>query len=366
MRIVCRIVSTVSNDYGDAGDGALGGYWHGLDAIPADLGPTVATIGVFDGVHRGHRALIGSAVAAAREAGVPSVLITLDPNPKALFAPAKAPAQLTDLPTRAELARAAGIDHVLVLPFTRELAGMEPEEFVRVVLHDALHARSVHVGENFTYGHKAAGTAETLPVHCAEHGMAAVVVDLLEEGDHGRVSSTRVRGLLAEGDVAAAGELLGHPYMLSGEVVRGQGRGGSQLGFPTANLGLDPEVAVPADGVYACRFRVTPGPERADADPDGDMELGAWYPAATSVGTNTTFGDTARTVEAHVIGRDADLYGLRGSLEFVGRIRGMVTFDGAEALIERMHVDVDEALEMLGEPPRPAADGDWGIRPPAW
>lgn len=321
--------------------------WHGIDKVPADLGDTVVTIGVFDGIHLGHRRLIGRAVERARELGVPAVLMTFDPHPIAVFAPDRAPATLATWPRRAELAAELGVDAMLVLRFDRELAAVESEDFVRTILADKLHARAVLVGENFTYGHKAAGTTETLPVQAAAHGIDVEIVELLAEGGD-RVSSTRVRGYLADGDVAAAAECLGRPHRVTGEVIHGQGRGGAQLGFPTANIDVAPGLAVPSDGVYAAWFTADEGTERTGVDPDGDVELGVAYPAAVSVGTNVTFGDTARTVEAFILDRSADLYGLTGSIDFVGRIRGMEKFDGIDPLIERMNLDVAETRRILG------------------
>lgn len=325
--------------------------WHGIDNVPADLGDTVVTIGAFDGIHRGHRRLIGRAVDRARDLGVPAVLVTFDPHPIAVFAPDKAPATLATWPRRAELAEEIGVDAMLVLRFDRALAAVEPEDFVADILAGKLHAKAVVVGENFTYGHKAAGTTDTLPGHGAAHGIDVEIVELLADGGD-RVSSTRVRGHLADGDVAAAADCLGHPHRVTGEVIHGQGRGGAQLGFPTANIDVAPGLAVPADGVYAAWFTATEGPERADVDPCGDIELGRAYPAAVSVGTNVTFGDTARTVEAFILDRSADLYGLTGSIDFVGRIRGMEKFDGIDPLIERMNLDVVETRRILD------ADGD--------
>ncbi|MBV7295253.1 bifunctional riboflavin kinase/FAD synthetase [Corynebacterium sp. TAE3-ERU12] len=320
--------------------------WHGLDDVPADLGETVVTIGVFDGIHRGHQRLIRSAVARGNELGLPTVLVTLHPNPVAVFAPDRAPAQLSTPSQRAELAAELGVDATLVLPFTKELASTEPQDFVREILHNSLHAKSVHVGQNFTYGSRAAGDHTTLPEHGAELGIEVTIVELLAD-DGGRVSSTRIRSLLADGDVAAAAKCLGHPHRVSGEIIRGAGRGGSQLGYPTANLDLAEGTAVPADGVYAGWFCVTAGPDRDQRDPEGNMAFAQRYPAAVSVGSNSTFGETERTVEAYVIGRAADLYGLTGHLDFVERIRGMVKFDGIEALIEQMHDDVDQCQAIL-------------------
>lgn len=322
--------------------------WHGLNEVPENFDRSIATVGFFDGVHRGHQELIRTAVAAAKSKGLPCVLVTFDPHPRAVFAPGTEPAALLSVERKAELAGALGVDHMLVVPFTKEFAALSPEQFVGDILHDALGAQGVFVGDNFTYGSKAAGTAETLPGHASAHGMSATIVDLLEQTDE-TVSSTRIRRELTEGRVDTAAELLGRPHRLTGEVINGQGRGGAQLGFPTANLDLSEGTAVPVDGVYAAWFAVTDGPVRTGSDPDGDMLLGVKYPAAVSVGTNSTFDATERTVEAHVIGRSADLYGLTGHLDFVGFIRGMVKFDNVDDLIDQMNADVRTAMELLGE-----------------
>lgn len=325
--------------------------WQGLEQVPADLGDTVVTIGVFDGIHLGHQQLISEAVADGKRHGVPVVLMTFSPNPVALFAPDRAPAALSTLNHQFELASELGIDAVLVVRFDREFAALSPEEFVGQILSEKLHAKSVFVGENFNYGAKAAGSSETLPEHCAPYGIGAHVVKLVQieaGGVTDRVSSTRIRACLEAGDVAAAATLLGRPHRIDGEVVHGQGRGGAQLGFPTANIDFSDGIAVPKDGVYAAWFTASPGLGRTDADADGDIELGVAYPAAVSVGTNVTFGDTARTVEAFILDRHADLYGLHGSIDFVGRIRGMEKFDGIEPLIERMNLDVAETRAILG------------------
>lgn len=325
--------------------------WQGLEQVPADLGETVVTIGVFDGIHLGHQQLIHEAVADGKSRGLPVVLMTFAPNPIALFAPDKAPASLTTLDRQAELAAALGIDALLVVRFDREFAAISPEDFVAQILADKLHAVSVFVGENFNYGAKAAGSSETLPEHCAPHGIEAHVVKLVQVEAGGvtdRVSSTRIRACLDDGDVAAAATLLGRPHRIEGEVVHGQGRGGAQLGFPTANIDFSDGIAVPLDGVYAAWFTAEAGPGRADEDADGDIEFGVAYPAAVSVGTNVTFGDTARTVEAFILDRNADLYGTHGSIDFIGRIRGMEKFDGIEPLIERMNLDVVDTRDILG------------------
>lgn len=325
--------------------------WNGLADVPSDLGETVVTIGVFDGLHKGHRILVDAAVAEAARRGVTTVLMTFDPNPVALFAPDKVPPSLSTIARRAELAEATGIDHMLVLTFDREFSQIEAPDFVKDILADKLHAQAVLVGANFTYGSKAKGTSETLPIHGAENNIDVTIVDLLNvdaDGVDERVSSTRVRALLAEGSIAAANECLGYTFRVDGEVVRGQGRGGAQLGYPTANIDFQEGLALPADGVYAAWFTALPTDARSEPDPEGNIEFGIAYPAAVSVGSNVTFGDTHRTVEAFVLDRHADLYGVAGQVAFVDRIRGMEKFDGIDELIERMDKDVVETREILG------------------
>ncbi|MBC6822692.1 bifunctional riboflavin kinase/FMN adenylyltransferase [Corynebacterium sp. LK33] len=326
--------------------------WYGLDNAPEDLGDTVVTIGVFDGIHLGHKRLIAAAVSDARARGVKSLLMTFDPNPVALFAPDKVPPALSTVSRRAELAEAEGIDAMLVVPFDKNFSSIPAEDFVRTVVRDKLNAQAVFVGQNFTYGQKAAGTAETMPEHGRKCGVDVTIVDLLDvtaADSTERVSSTRIRGLLADGAVSAAASCLGYFYRVDGDVIPGQGRGGAQLGFPTANIDFAEGLAIPADGVYAAWFTVQPTAARPEPDPKGDIEFGVRYPAAVSVGTNVTFGDTDRTVEAYVIDRHADLYGTAGQVEFVDRIRGMEKFDSVEKLIDRMNQDVADTEAILAK-----------------
>ncbi|MBI8989109.1 bifunctional riboflavin kinase/FAD synthetase [Corynebacterium meridianum] len=311
--------------------------WHGLEQIPADLEGSVVTIGVFDGVHRGHRRLIGAATRRARELDLPAVLMTFDPHPMSVFAPDRLPPMLGTVTTRADLARELGVDHMLVAPFTAEMAKLTPEEFVDGVLVEKLRAAAVVVGENFTFGHRAAGTTDTLRELGSGRGIEVDVQGLLTE-DGTTISSSVIRGLLREGDVARANWALGRPFRLSGEVVRGAGRGGRELGYPTANLYFPETVAVPADGVYCGWFTVTDDP---DAGPlEGDMVPGTRYITAISVGTNPTFGDERRSVEAFVLDREADLYGRHCEIEFIEHLRGMEKFDGVDDLLTAMDRDV--------------------------
>lgn len=301
----------------------------------------MVTIGVFDGVHRGHRALIEAAVARARELRVPCVMTTFDPHPIAVFLPEKVPPRLSSLEHRIELADSLGVDDVLVVNFTRELAGLDPRFYFRSLIVDTLKARAVYVGENFTFGRGGEGTGATLARLGAEFGVEVEIVDLVhDEGE--RLCSSLVRRYLRQSNIERANWVLGYRFSVTAKVVHGAGRGGKELGFPTANQYFPDSAALPADGVYAGWFRVL------DSGPiDGDMEPGVAYPAAVSVGTNPTFGDDPRSVESFVIDRGADLYGHTARVEFVAHIRGMVKFDGVEQLLDAMRGDVARAREIL-------------------
>ncbi|MGH3413812.1 MAG: bifunctional riboflavin kinase/FAD synthetase [Marmoricola sp.] len=303
--------------------------WRAFDDVPDDLGPTVVTIGNFDGVHRGHQHLVARAREVADRDGLRLVAVTFDPHPMAVLRPEHAPQQLTDLPTRARLLARAGVDDVLAIPFSREIAAWSPEQFIGRVLVDTLRARAVVVGANFRFGSRAAGDVGTLASYGDLH-----VEGLPLEGGPQVWSSTYVRTCLVAGDVEGAAEALGHPYGVVGTVARGDGRG-RDLGFPTANVPVG-GAAVPADGVYAGWLRVL--------DPEGEP-----LPAAISVGTNPTFeGERGRRVEAYVLDRDdLDLYDLSVEVSFVARIRGMARFDGPEALVAAMADDVARCRELL-------------------
>jgi riboflavin kinase / FMN adenylyltransferase len=321
--------------------------WTGLDAIPDDVGACVVSIGVFDGVHRGHRSILKRAVDAAKERDALSVVVTFDPHPaKVVGRPV--PLTLTDLHKRTQLLADVGIDRVVVLPFTREISEWAPEEFVQRLLVDRLHVVHIVVGENFRFGHKQAGDVELLARMGTEYGFTVDAVDLLaalhpSNGDGVPVSSTWIRGRIAVGDVAAAAGGLGYLYSVSGPVVRGNGRG-KPMGYPTANVDVAEDIAVPADGIYAGWLVRAPSFE----NPFGPRVR---LPAAISIGTNPTFDGTERRVEAFVIDvvpRDSlDLYGERVSVEFVEWLRGMVRFEGVEPLIEQMADDVRRTREVL-------------------
>ncbi|MFN8169454.1 MAG: bifunctional riboflavin kinase/FAD synthetase [Candidatus Nanopelagicales bacterium] len=310
--------------------------WRALDEVPADQPASVVAIGVFDGVHFGHRVVVGKAVGLGRELGAPVVVITFDPHPDEVVRPGTHPGLLSTVEQRCQLMAALGVDGVCVVPFTRELASMTPQDFVDHVLVDRFHARAVTVGENFRFGHRASGDTETLAELGRERGFVVDAEPLLA-GEGGVWSSTYIRGLIRAGDVASAAYSLGRPHRVEGEVVHGDHRG-RELGYPTANLATTPHAAVPADGVYAARLVLAP----YTADEQS-------LPAAVSVGTNPTFDGVERRVEAYVIDREGlDLYGRHVAVDFLERIRGQERFDDVDALVARMAIDVDEARRLAG------------------
>ena len=306
--------------------------WRSLDEVPDGIGPSVVVIGNFDGVHLGHRAVIGRARQLADTGGHALVAVTFDPHPMAVLRPEHAPSALTTVESRAELLAEAGVDHVFALPFSREIAAWSPEEFVDRVLVEGLHAAAVVVGANFRFGNRAAGDLATLREAGASRGFDAVGIAL--DGGPQVWSSTYVRTCLTAGDVAGAAQALGRPFAVRGEVVVGDRRGRG-LGYPTANVPIGAGMAAPADGVYAGWLT------RRDTDER--------FPAAISVGTNPTFaGDRERRVEAYALDRDdLELYGVEVEVAFVERLRGMVRFEGIEPLLETMADDVRRTREVL-------------------
>jgi riboflavin kinase/FMN adenylyltransferase len=331
--------------------------WNDLGEVPGDLGRAVVTIGNFDGVHRGHRAVLGEVVARARALDARAVAVTFDPHPLTVLRPDRAPEALTGLPQRLALLAETGVEAVLVLRFTPELASWSPERFVREVLVDRLAAAAVVVGRDVRFGHRNSGDLTTLRSLGERYGFLVVVVPdtglVVEPVDRGsrpaaegpsRWSSTWVRELIAEGQVERAAEMLGRPHRVTGTVVHGDHRGRA-LGYPTANLAQDSVGLVPADGVYA-GWLVRGG----GTDPAAETRL----PAAISVGTNPTFDGAGRRVEAHVLDRDdLELYGETLAVEFVRRLRPMVRFDQVGDLLEQMARDVDDtrgALDVAGLP----------------
>ncbi|MDV3125176.1 bifunctional riboflavin kinase/FAD synthetase [Mycobacterium sp. 21AC1] len=321
--------------------------WRGQDEIPTDWGRCVVTIGVFDGVHRGHAELINHAVKSGRSRGVPVVLMTFDPHPMEVVFPGSHPAQLTTLTRRAELVEELGVDVFLVMPFTSDFMKLTPERYIHELLVEHLHVLEVVVGENFTFGKKAAGNVDMLRKAGERFGFAVEGMSLVSEvperqrDDAVTFSSTYIRSCVDAGDVVAAAEALGRPHRVEGVVVRGDGRG-RVLGFPTANVAPPMYSAIPADGVYAAWFTVLGhGPVMGEVIP------GERYQAAVSVGTNPTFSGRTRTVEAFVLDATADLYGQHVAVDFVGRIRGQEKFDSVKELVVAMEADTERARTIL-------------------
>ncbi|ARJ05569.1 riboflavin biosynthesis protein [Cnuibacter physcomitrellae] len=302
-----------------------------LEEVPSGFGPSAVTIGKFDGLHRGHRAVIDELVGVARRRGLTSVVVTFDRHPLAHLDPAARPAPLVSNAQRLDLIAEAGVEATLLLPFDATLAAMSPEEFAARVLRDVCGAQFVMVGEDFRFGAKGAGSIDTLRSLAPALGFEVdVVADVRPEGDR-KVSSTWIRELLAEGDVEGATELLGRAPSVRGVVVHGAARG-RELGYPTANLSPDCEGLIPDDGVYAGTLT------------DGDRV----YPAAISVGSNPTFeGVPPKQVEAYVLDRELDLYDHLVEVAFLHRVRGQVRFTGVEPLIAQMDDDVRRIREML-------------------
>ncbi|MGY1617598.1 bifunctional riboflavin kinase/FAD synthetase [Geodermatophilus sp. SYSU D00691] len=319
--------------------------WRGLDATPADLGRTVVTIGMYDGVHRGHQKLIGTAVERARALGRPSLLLTFDPHPAEVIRPGSHPAILTSMDRKAELVAELGVDLMCVLPFTQEFMRLSPETFTHTVLVEHLHAAQVVVGQNFTYGHKAAGTVESLAQEGRRFGFTVEGLPLAAVGGNGgeddvTISSTYIRACVAAGDVETAARALGRLHRVDGVVVRGDRRGRA-MGYPTANVETPPFTAIPADGVYAGHLVLR--------DPRSGASKER-YPAAISVGTNPTFQGSRRTVEAFVLDYDGDLYGEHVGVEFVSRLRGMAAFADVASLVAAMDDDVRRTRVLLDVP----------------
>lgn len=309
--------------------------WDGLGRVPAGTGPSVVTIGNFDGVHRGHCEVLRHVVEQARERGALAVAMTFDPHPSSVHRPGETPAQLTGLADKLDLIAATGIDAVLVVAYTTDFASQGPEQFVRRYLVDTLRPTMVVVGHDVRFGAGNAGDRSTMAQLGARYGFDVQVLEDIASDAERRWSSTWARELLENGHMEELAGVLGRGHTMRGAVVHGEARG-RELGFPTANLDPASSGAVPADGVYAGWLVRDSG--------EGDR-----LAAAISVGTNPTFDGVTRQVEAHVIGRtDLDLYGEEVVVEFVSLLRPTLKFDGIEALIATMHDDCARALDVLG------------------
>jgi riboflavin kinase/FMN adenylyltransferase len=276
---------------------------------------------------------------------VPTVLMTFDPHPMEVVFPGSHPAQLTTLTRRAELVEDLGVDVFLVIPFTSDFMKLSADRYIHELLVERLHVLDVLVGENFTFGKKAAGNVALLRKAGERFGFAVEAISLVSEHHQTETvtfSSTYIRSCVDAGDMAAAAEALGRSHRVEGVVVRGDGRGRA-LGYPTANVAPPVHSAIPADGVYAAWFTVL-----GNGPITGSVAPGRRYQAAVSVGTNPTFSGRTRTVEAFVLDETADLYGQHVAVDFVSRIRGQVKFDSVTDLVEAISADTYRAREILG------------------
>ena len=320
-------------------------FYQTLAEVPAGFGPSAVAIGKFDGVHAGHRRVIDELLAVAAERSLSSTIVTFDRHPLRLLRPELCPPPLVSNAQKVERLAESGVGTTLMLAFDLPFSQLSPEQFVRSILVDALHARVVMVGSDFRFGVRGSGTVETLRGLGAEHGFEVHVIEDVvaprvatpEEGETTRrASSTWIRELLAEGDVAEAAVVLGHIPSVRGVVVKGAQRG-RELGFPTANLSPGMEGFIPRDGVYAAWFTVD----------------GRRYGSAVSIGNNPTFdGVPDKQVEAHLLDEDIDLYGKTVEVAFVEYIRGQVKYSTIEALIEQIADDEEKVRVILDYPPK--------------
>jgi riboflavin kinase/FMN adenylyltransferase len=289
---------------------------------------SVLTIGNFDGVHRGHQYLLGEVVNAARSQRLKSVALTFEPLPLEVLRPDASPPRLTTTADRLQLIRDVGIDAVVPITFTPDVAALEARQFVEQVVA-AFHPMELIVGADFAFGRGRSGNIDVLRQLGEEFGYSLGVVERIGD-DSQDFSSSRIRAALSAGDVKLASDLLGRPYLLRGTVVQGQRRG-RELGFPTANLALSSKLLAPENGIYAAYSR----------------HNDSLVPSMVYVGTNPTFGEQARVVEVNLIDFNADLYGLELAVLFVDRVRGDQRFDGVDQLIVQMHRDQEETSATL-------------------
>lgn len=311
----------------------------GLETYPSDAPPAAVALGVFDGVHLAHRAILATGVARARAAAIQALACTFDPHPAQVLQPESAPVPISTPRERLELIAQAGVDATVVLAFTPGLAAVEAEAFVKDVLVDRLRARDVVVGYNHRFGRGARGDARLLQALAERLGFRAhVVPPLMTDGVP--VSSTEIRSALKAGDLERAARYLGRFYAIMGDVVQGAGRGRT-LGFPTANLRPDRELLIPP-GVYAGRMQVE----------------GESHSAVVNIGVRPTFGEQTLVVEAHVLDFSASLYGRVVRLGFVSRIREERRFPGLDALRAQIGRDIEAARERLGS--HSFTPGDFG------
>lgn len=319
-----------------------------LDAAYDPSGGCILAVGNFDGVHKGHQLIFRTAIANAQDEGLDAVLLTFSTHPVSVIRPAETPQPLMSVSDRLLIADQFGFETAFVLDFDEQMAALSPEEFVENVLIDRLGIRAVVAGESWRFGHRREGNLAMLDRLGLEHGYEVQTVDPFMMDDL-PVSSTRIRGALAAGDVVEAGRLLGRPHFVRGTVVSGEGRG-KKLGFPTVNLDCH-RILVPGEGVYAGGYHAAEsahGKEAKDGGP-GKTERGLMGPAAISIGTAPTFGDGSFSVEAHLVGWENDLYGSTVTIVFLDRLREQRTFSGVGELAEQIAVDVEKSRDMYGD-----------------
>ncbi|QDT32584.1 bifunctional riboflavin kinase/FAD synthetase [Thalassoglobus polymorphus] len=285
------------------------------------------SIGNFDGVHLGHRAILSKLVEKARAARTTSTVLTFDPHPIQLLRPEFLPPKLTTLEEKAELIQSCGVDHVVVYPTDHSLLELEPESFFKQIVLNHFQARGMVEGPNFYFGKNRAGTTETLQQLCFEHQMSLEIVSPTLLGEL-MVSSSEIRSNLKQGHVSLAASQLGRPYAISGVVIRGDERG-RMLGFPTANLG-EVETQIPKPGVYAAIARV------------GEKS----WKAAINIGPNPTFGIVVQKIEAHLLDFEGDLYGQKICLDLIERVRDVKSFETVEELKQQVRKDIEQVQKM--------------------
>jgi riboflavin kinase/FMN adenylyltransferase len=304
-----------------------------MSQIPMPVGvprsqAAVLTIGNFDGVHRGHVAMLGRLKELSVQLGLPAVVVTFDPPPLAILAPERLPPRLTTVEQKVALLRAQGVDEVIVWPVSRELLSLTAEQFFEQIVCDQLKCRGIVEGPNFCFGRARGGNVEVLKRLGAATNVPVVIAEPSETGG-AMISSSQIRSALSAGDVVQARELLGRPYAIEGTVVTGAQRG-RLLGFPTANLSRV-ETLIPPLGVYAARTTIQ----------------GTAWPVALNIGPNPTFGEDQLKLEAHVIGYSGDLYGQTLSLQLLGQLRGVKKFSGVDELREQLERDIERCSEIF-------------------
>ncbi|HVF39139.1 MAG TPA: bifunctional riboflavin kinase/FAD synthetase, partial [Gemmatimonadaceae bacterium] len=304
---------------------------NGSSGLPPTVAGTVVTVGTFDGVHRGHLDVIERLVARARRAGLPSLLVSFEPHPLEIVNPGAAPQILTTLDEKLEVIAASGLDYVAIVPFTHDLALFEAREFVERILRDRFRMRELLIGHDHGFGHRRAGNVSVLQELGAEHGFPVDVVEAVSLADGQHVSSTTIRRAIAGGDLGRATAGLGRPYSVSGHVIAGHARG-RKLGFATLNLSPPGKrKLLPPDGVYAVRVQA----------PDGE------YNGMLNLGPRPTFGESERSIEAHLFDVDGDFYGKHIRVDFIAFLRDTRKFASADELISQLGKDRESALRAL-------------------